>query len=322
MKLAVFLFALVLGFIRPEAELSESPTFSGATNVLTLLPDVQIAGDGVYLQDLLPASQKTAVPLIRLGPAPGIGRVALISRAQINGLIQKAAPTYELPSWSGSESIRLTRKVKVVTEDVLRKLLSARLQDDHVRDRGELDLRFAQGWRPLTVPDELLEVKILDVPAAGILSSFSIRFEILAGSESIGQYSLSVQARIWHDLPVARTTIARGTLLGNAAIGFERRDLLTVRDPMLEMPVERDLEFNDSVPAGAVLNNRLFRQRPLVLRGAVVEARVREGSMTITIKVEALEDGLLGSSIRVRNTNSKREFRGKVQDENTIAINL
>ena len=322
MRTLLFILTLTLGLHRLNAESSGAVTLSSVTNILILLPEVQIAAEGVYLQDILPSSQKSAVPLIRLGPAPGIGRVALISRAQINLLIQQAEPTFELPMWAGSETVRLTRKVKVVSEDLMRKMVTSRLQEDHVRDRGELDLRFAQSWPPVTVPDERLEIKILDIPSAGILSAFSMRFELFAGNESIGQYSMSVQARIWHDLPVARALITRGTLVGNAPIGFEKRDLLSIREPMLELPVERDLEFNDSVPAGATLSNRLFRQRPLVVRGAVVEAQVRQGAMIISTKVEALEDGLLGSSIRVRNPNSKREFRGKVQDENTVSITL
>ncbi len=322
MKFLLFILAITVGSAPLLAQTGASQSFPGVTNILTLLPEVQITADAVYLQDILPPSQKTSVPLIRLGPSPGIGRVALISRAQINILIHNAEPAFELPAWVGAETIRLTRKVKVVSEDLVRKLITARLQEDHVRDRGELDLRFAQSWTPVTVPDERLGIKILDIPAGGILSAFSIRFELFAGNESIGQYAMSLQARIWHDLPVARALIARGTLVANAPIGFERRDLLSVREPMLELPVERDLEFNDSVPAGASLSNRLFRQRPLVVRGALIEAQVRQGAMVISVKVEALEDGLLGSSIRVRNSNSKREFRGKVQDENTVSITL
>ena len=42
--------------------------------------------------------------------------------------------------------------------------------------------------------------------------------------------------------------------------------------------------------------------------------------MTISLKVEVLEEGAVGQSVRVRNPVSKREFRGKVQNEQTILV--
>jgi flagella basal body P-ring formation protein FlgA len=40
------------------------------------------------------------------------------------------------------------------------------------------------------------------------------------------------------------------------------------------------------------------------------------------VKAEAMEDGLPGQIIRVRNSKSKREFRGKVQNESTVIVAL
>ena len=37
-------------------------------------------------------------------------------------------------------------------------LLTAALQRDYVKDLGELELRFARPWTPVTVPDEPLRV--------------------------------------------------------------------------------------------------------------------------------------------------------------------
>ena len=52
------------------------------------------------------------------------------------------------------------------------------------------------------------------------------------------------------------------------------------------------------------------------------DALVQDGTMQILVKVEALEDGLPGQTVRVRNLKSRREFRGKVQNEETVTVNL
>ena len=70
------------------------------------------------------------------------------------------------------------------------------------------------------------------------------------------------------------------------------------------------------------LSSRSLRLRPIVHRGKVADAIVSDGMLTLSVKVEILEDGLPGQTIRVRNLKSKREFRGKVQNEETIYVTL
>jgi flagella basal body P-ring formation protein FlgA len=42
----------------------------------------------------------------------------------------------------------------------------------------------------------------------------------------------------------------------------------------------------------------------------------------ISVKVEVLEDGVPGQMVRVRNLKSKREFRAKVENEETVLVPL
>jgi flagella basal body P-ring formation protein FlgA len=40
------------------------------------------------------------------------------------------------------------------------------------------------------------------------------------------------------------------------------------------------------------------------------------------MKVEVLEDGVPGQVIRIRNPQTRRELRGKVQNEQTVVVSL
>lgn len=68
--------------------------------------------------------------------------------------------------------------------------------------------------------------------------------------------------------------------------------------------------------------NRSVRARPIVQRGQLVEGIYQDGGLSISLKVELLEDGLPGQTIRVRNPKTKRELHGKVQNEQTVVIAL
>ncbi len=57
-------------------------------------------------------------------------------------------------------------------------MLTQTLQQDYVKDRGELELRLTQPWTAKKISDEPLTVKIIDMPTMGVTGSFIVRFEL------------------------------------------------------------------------------------------------------------------------------------------------
>jgi flagella basal body P-ring formation protein FlgA len=208
-------------------------------------------------------------------------------------------------------------------ESELNGLLTAALQRDYVKDLGELELRFATSWTPVMVPDEPLAVTVTQMPAAGVNPNFVAGFDLWNGRERIGHWQAVLQARVWREMPVAHSALARGELLRDADLTMERRDALALRDVVLNVsPDDTSLALVENVAAGLPVPNHAVRPRPVVKRGQLVDGVFEQGSLTISLKVELLEDGLLGQTVRVRNPKTKRELTGKVQNEETIRITL
>jgi len=67
---------------------------------------------------------------------------------------------------------------------------------------------------------------------------------------------------------------------------------------------------------------RMTRARAIMKRGQMVEAIFQDGSMIISLKVETLEEGAQGQTVRVRNPKTKRELYGKIQTEDLVLITL
>lgn len=288
----------------------------------SLLPAVQVDATGIHLDQIV-AGASAETPHIRLAPAPVTGRAVTFTPAQINELLQKSAPEYVSTNWIGAAQIKVTRRTRTLNESEVKDLLTAALQDNYVKDRGELELRFTRNFNAVAVADETLTVKLLDVPTAGVTPNFIARFEILAGDEVAGKWQMPVTASIWQDVYVAGSALKRGQLVRDADLSPERRDILSIRDAVTKL--ERDnpfLEIAENVPAGMPISNRALKLRPIVHRGKTAEAIIRDGGLTLSVKVEILEDGLPGQTIRVRNLKSKKEFRGKVQNEETISVTL
>jgi flagella basal body P-ring formation protein FlgA len=178
-------------------------------------------------------------------------------------------------------------------------------------------------WIPVQIPDEDVALRILDLPSTGISPYFIVRFEVRTDQESIGTFQVPLQAKVWKDIWVTRSIVRRGMIFTEADVARERRDVLSLREAPLSLAAADDgLEIAENLVAGSPLYERSVRLRPVMRRGQVIEAKLHEGIMMISLKVELLEDGAPGQIVRVRNMNSKREFRGKVINESSIVVAL
>jgi flagellar basal body P-ring formation protein FlgA len=289
---------------------------------LILRSAARVDGAGIFLHQLL-ADGWAGPTNLYLAVAPDLNRATVMSRAQIAAAVLKHEPGRILTNWSGADEVRITRRTRLLEETELKELLTATLQRNQARDKGELELRLSRTWTPVDVPDEPLLVKVLEMPVAGLRPTFVLRFELHSEHEALGTWQVPLEARLWHDVWVARSPQPRGRLLREADLAAARRDLLQLRDALPSVDfTDSSLELAENLPTGTPLLLRSVRVRPLVHRGKVLDAVVEDGPLMITVKVEALEDGLPGQLIRVRNAKSKREFHGKVQNEQTVLVAL
>jgi flagella basal body P-ring formation protein FlgA len=196
-----------------------------------------------------------------------------------------------------------------------------RPQRDFVKDRGDLEIRFNRPWKSLVVPDDALAVKVTEIPNSGVSPSFICRFELMAGDQLVGTYQQPMSAKIWKEIYVAQSNLSRGQALREAEVGLEKRDIVNNRDYLTSLPLDDPyVEVRENVPAGSQITARHLRLRAIIKRGRLVDAIAQDAALTISVKAEALEDGVPGQMVRVRNIRSKKEFKGKVQDEQTVVV--
>jgi flagella basal body P-ring formation protein FlgA len=296
---------------------SEASTFS-------LLGAASVDGSGVRLHQVATiGGLESGAAHVKIAPSPAFGRALTLTREQIKAALRISNPELNPVPWTGAESVRITRRGRSWSEGDLRDLLATTLQNEIIKERGELELRLARPWTAVTVPDEPLTLKILDMPAGGVSQHFILRFELVAGEDRLGPWQVVAQARVMKRILVAASSTRRGQSLAEADLLVERRDVLPLREPLEESVLRNSsLEFIESVAAGQPILARSVRLRPIVQRGTLVDGLVRDGSLQIHMKVEVLADGLPGQLVRVRNPKTKREFYAKVQDEQTVLINL
>jgi flagella basal body P-ring formation protein FlgA len=293
------------------------------SNTVWRLPaEARVDSSGIFLNQIVSSTPPVALPQIRLAPAPPPGQTTLLTRSQIIELVQSNAPALNSTNWAGTTRVRVMRRMRELDEPEMTALLLAAFQSNYVKDLGELELHFSQPWTPVSVPDESLTLMITEAPGAGLNSVFLAAFELRTGTERVGHWQAVLQAKIWRQIPLAHSLLTRGQLLRDADLTMERRDILTVRDAFLDPSANSSLELSQSIAVGMPVLNRLVRPRPLIKRGQMVDAVFEDGSLKISLKVESLEDGVLGQTVRLRNPKTRHELNGKVQNEESVSITL
>jgi flagellar basal body P-ring formation protein FlgA len=296
---------------------------SAQAGPITLRPEASVESIGIFLSEIVSSADDQGFSNIHLSPAPRWGQTVKWSRAEVIDLVAKAAPLVPTQNFTGAESITISRHSRNLDEAELVELLTAALQpgSDPERD-GRLSVRLTR-WSPVQVPVGKVQLVILDKPATGLAARFSVRFQLKSEEESVGTYSAFLEANLIRDVWVAQSTIRRGTPVDEADLVREPRDIINLRVPAwTEIALDPSFHFVEGVPAGAVVFDRAVRPRPVIKRMQLVRAVVQSGTMSISARVEALEDGAPGDMIRARNPKTRKEFQGRVINEDTIQVDL
>ena len=279
-----------------------------------------VGGDGVFLPALF--SSTAPLPAIRLCDAPAFGKNLILTRAQVCDLLASNAPACGT-NFTGADSVKITRRARTFGESDVLGLLTETLQHDYIRDRGQLELSLAQPWSPLVLPDEPLTLDIVEVPSIGVTPGFIVRFTLHTPQETLGTWPANIRAHVWREVWVASTQLKRGDPATPDAFVRERRDILNVREALADLTASTDsLELTEGVRAGVPLLARMVKARAVVHRGQRADALIRDGTLSITTKVEILDDGAPGEFVHARNSVTRRDLTGKVLDEKTILISL
>lgn len=287
---------------------------------LQLIAVAPVSGDGVFLPQLFSSTQP--LPAVRLCDAPAFGKNLTLTRGEVANLLASNAPACGT-NFSGADAVKITRRARTFGESDVLGMLTESLQHDYIRDKGQLELMLAEPWSPLVLPDEPLTLDIAELPSMGVTPGFIVRFTLRTQHEMLGTWAANLHAHVWQEVWVAGVQLQRGEPVDLNDFARERRDILNLHESLADLSASPDsLEMAEAVPAGVPLTARMVKARTVIHRGQRVDAMVQDGSLSITTKVEVLDDGAPGETVHARNADTQRDLTGKVLDDKTILISL
>ncbi len=189
----------------------------------------------------------------------------------------------------------------------------------HFNLTGELTLELIRPWTPPAQSAVSWSVVVTEYPSvAG--SSMLVRCRVLADGVVAAESTLLLRAALWRDAWVSRAPLSIGATFDPSQLDTRRVDVFRERDALPADVGDSSFIFTRALTASRLLSWRDIGRRPLVRKGEMVEVAATEGTLLITLKGLAMENGAQGDTVTVRNLDSKRDIHARVVAENRVQV--
>ena len=299
---------------------------AAAQGRLVVAGAVCVDGPAVTLADLVRAEGEDARTfLAAVGTQPLLASPRFDgARANLNGarlrelIVQRLGP--KLPAMDIPPQVQVQRGGQVISGQALLPSIDKILTNALAHLEGEVEIREHRIAEHLFL-GEKTPVQIRVVPAGTPAPGrISLRLEAVAADGRLVQsFTGTVFADVWKTVPCAGRVLNRGDILEPALVGFSRMNLAYQNRPPWDgrgLP----LRMASPVGEGQVIFADAVETIPVVTKGKVLTLVYTGQSLKLTVPVESLEDGSLGSTIRVRNMQSRRVVAARVIDAETAQV--
>ncbi len=286
-----------------------------------LREQVLVKGAMVTLGDVadLDASASHLADL-RLLSSPDPGQEQVVSADIIKKNVLQRAPELGEVRWSGAASVKIRRDGMVVDQPVIEEILADYLQANRgFLPQARISFKALRFPPTIILPRGQLTTEVLPSDPQ-ILDSrrFSIVFRV--DGEAVENLSIRGELEAMALVVVAATDLSRGSVLSSQDLNLVEMDIVGMRNPCFDINELTGKKLKRALRLGSPIDRTTVEFPPMVARGEVVTIILRHGSMELTARGEARQDGQSGETIRVRNSASQRDILGRVVAPGVIEV--
>ena len=232
------------------------------------------------------------------------------------------APLYSegrtFPEFSSSDrevkEVFLTREM---LEFKLGELLGYRYQAS-----GKVVAYVTRQWTPIRLSSNFI-LKIRDCMPDNLSPSTFVRFTIWDHGLNIGEFAEPIRMSHFLNCLYTKNLSARGSKL--LSQNFSDRPVDVLKQHAGAVPSGTDLkgyELAVNLRDNSILKWNHLTKVALVKKGEIVDVFASGNGIYISMKGMALENGVEGGIVKVRNLSSEKEFQAKVLNEKSVKVQL
>lgn len=291
-----------------------APVIAAATPV-THNEQVQLDRATIRLGDVFSGIATKADVDIATAPPPG--KSVTYDYSVLSQLAQRYDLVWQATNFNNKTVI--TRAAHQISAEMVRSAVIEQLKAQGVS--GDIDVVLDQRSLEINLPTDVKsDFKLLDFSFDK--NSQRFRAQLLAAIDTPAFQQLAVTGRATAvvDVPVLNKALTAGSIIGASDLDWIKmpldraNDYLRNQDAVVGMELKRQMAEQSALRPQDVLPPRV------VLRGSLVTMQVTAPGMQLTAQGRALQDGAVGETIRVTNTQSNRVLEAKVIGSGAVQV--
>ncbi len=258
-----------------------------------------------------------ALKKITITSAPRPGKSETVSAARILERLREEGVNLNSIGYSFPRILKITRASRQITVQEL----EAAIQDQIDREELDMALKKVEYQEPVHV---IPGVTSLDVELRRTNHKGKVSAVVTARvkDEAPVRFHVNAQIEEWAEVPVAGRALYKGAIV-------QEQDLVMARLKTTEIPADTAISskhivgFETSRPIryGEVFRKNKLAIPPLVKNGEKVLIQYKSRFLEATATGVALEDGIEGQKIRIRNENSRKVVAATVIEPGLVGVN-
>ena len=299
------------------AENSYDIRINGRREITVTTPTISLA-DLAEVTSQRSGDEETVIGLKRLfvEKAPAPGESLTISAAQLLARLREEGVDLKRVGYSFPRVMSVKRASRILSTDEIRSAIEAFLR----ASGKEIALKDLRASGEVHLIPGLVEIKAIPFDSG---SPGRMSFKLSAEVEGQAPVNFNVDADVdeWREVPIAARPLAKGTLIAERDLVMARmnvnqipRDAVQKTSDIIGLQASKDLNY------GEVLRNTKIAQPLAVQAGDRVTMVYKKGLLEATAKGIAIDSGIVGQSVKVKNESSKRTVSGLVREQGLVEV--
>lgn len=288
---------------------------------IALKSSVVVQGPQITLgmiAELTPVSQSLASKRIARAPAPA--KSVVLNREKISKILQQNSVDTTALTWSGSKTVTVVGASQTITANDIQQQI-----DNFLRDAEFRLPRITFEFVPFSLPDSFI------LPAGALQVDVIPSIETVIGSRhftliyrvdgnTIENFAVRGRLSANGDVVVVQQPLRRGAIISATDVDLVTLDLSKTKDPLFKLTDVVGKRVARSLRVGEIVESKNIEFPPVIKKDDFVRIIAQRGSMTLTASGVAREDGRMDEMIRVQNSSSQKEVRGRVIGPSQVRV--
>jgi flagella basal body P-ring formation protein FlgA len=187
---------------------------------------------------------------------------------------------------------------------------------------GDVVVSLTRTWEPLSLGHNFI-LKLNSCSPDELSSSSYLRFVIWDQGLNCGDFAIPVKVSHFKEVYFTDRPLSSGVRLSENLLKKCKVDVLKQHANSVQASVNlKSFETSSSIRADSPLKWSNLSKVTLINKGQIIDVFASGNGIFVTMKGLALEDGVAGSLVKVKNLSSKKEFLAKVLNESSVKVHL